>query len=154
MMKKRRLKVEYVSEYAKDLTYEGNRNKRAFQPVVFGEQAWRVERLQRDGLEYVVTDSPLALSLVYANPNLPKSFSTAVYDIFNSYTNVNVLLTRRHRFEYYGRNNTPESAEGIRNGILKMLNDYSIPYFEPVYDRQAQDIVDKVLELHPPVIET
>ena len=57
--------AELVTEFAKDLTWD---HSRAIldQMFVFGTQYHRLARLELDGVQVAVTDSPLLLSVVYA----------------------------------------------------------------------------------------
>ena len=66
IMKKRSLNVELVTEFAKDMTWENNMTAIGCQEYIFGNQSWRLERL-RDKVDFIITDSPLPLSILYNN---------------------------------------------------------------------------------------
>ena len=63
-LKKKDCNCEYVSEYAKDVVWEGTTNLLENQIHVFSEQLRRQWRLINK-VEYIITDSPLLLSSVY-----------------------------------------------------------------------------------------
>ena len=63
-MKQQGYSVEYVSEFAKELSWEGSTSQLENQAHVFAEQFRRQWRLI-DQVDYVITDSPLLLSSVY-----------------------------------------------------------------------------------------
>jgi ABC-type dipeptide/oligopeptide/nickel transport system ATPase component len=125
-MKRLGLSVEMAPEYAKELTYGNDINKRSYQPVVFGEQAWRIERLRRAGIKYIVTDSPLLLSQIYADDRLPTSFYDSVADLAESYTNIYIQMERRHTYLSIGRTETEEEAMKIRKLVDDVLDYYRI----------------------------
>ena len=58
------INTEYVSEYAKELVWEGKYDVLENQEHLFAEQAKRLERL-RGKVEVIVTDSPILMSHIY-----------------------------------------------------------------------------------------
>ena len=64
--------AELVTEYAKDKVWEGSINVLRDQIYVFAKQRFRLGRIVGK-VEYIVTDAPLLLSMVYGAPirNLP-----------------------------------------------------------------------------------
>jgi len=83
------LNVEEVPEYAKDLTWEKRLNTLQCQPYVFGKQLYRIYRLLGQ-VEYIITDSPLLLSIVYSK-EWPQSFKQSVIDIYEQMDNFSEL---------------------------------------------------------------
>ena len=119
-LKKRRVSCEYITEFAKDLTWEGNKTALACQEYVFGNQSYRMARV-KDKVDVLITDSPLPLSIVYNKDLKEPEFSTLVWQAFNKYDNVNFLLSRGDTYETTGRNETKEEAEKIDEFILNTL---------------------------------
>ena len=89
-------RVEYVSEYAKDLVNEGSEHKLKHQLYVFAKQLKKLSVLMDKGLDYVVTDSPLLLSYFYGNKygNVKPYFKDMVLSHINDYETLNIFINR------------------------------------------------------------
>jgi hypothetical protein len=105
-------KVELVTEYAKDLTYEKAVGKLANQLYVLAKQYHRLCRV-KDHVDYIVTDSPLFLTRFYGPPKL-YSISQDLYDEFN---NALFFIERVKPYAAYGRNQTEEEARDLDRRI-------------------------------------
>lgn len=122
MLKQRGMKAELVTEYAKDLTYE--RRDLSNQLAIFSEQERRMHRLKGSGVEYVVTDSPLLLSRVYAKGiYCGPEFEGLVQYLSDTYNNYNVLLERVKPYCPIGRNETEKEALEVDRSIEEVLGD-------------------------------
>lgn len=121
-MKKLGLNVELVTEYAKDLTWEGRQNLLNYdQLYVFAKQQRRLDRL-RNVVDYVVTDSPLLLGLAYLRKDYPASLGGLIYDYWNRYNNINFFLSREDKvYNPIGRNQTEEEARKLDDKIYSIL---------------------------------
>lgn len=103
LMKAAGEKVEFVTEYAKELTYDEDWMMLSEQALVLREQERRQRRL-RGKVDYVVTDSPLPVGLVYAPPPFDEPwFAERVWKAFDAYENFTVFVERVHPFQTYGR---------------------------------------------------
>jgi hypothetical protein len=138
-MKLLEYKVELVQEYAKDMTYEKRSNILEDQLYVFAKQARRLERL-KGHVDYVITDSPLLLSMVYNTKS--EILNELIEETFNSYANINFLLKRTKKYQTYGRNQTEEEAKEIDLKIAKMLIEKRYWYYNIDADETA---IDKIL---------
>lgn len=139
-MKTLEYKVELVQEYAKDMTYEKRSNILEDQLYVFAKQARRLERL-KGHVDYVITDSPLLLSIVYNTKS--EILNELIEETFNSYTNINFLLNRTKKYQTYGRNQTEEEAKEIDLKIAKMLIEKRYCYYNIDADETA---IDKIIK--------
>jgi hypothetical protein len=84
---------EYVSEFAKDLVWENREKSLKNQIYIFSKQyhkLWRVNGI----VDVIITDSPLLLSLIYANETAAEKFKEMVIEEFLSFNNLNYLLKR------------------------------------------------------------
>ena len=136
-MKKQQFNVELVTEYAKDLVYEKQydilKNDQLF---VLANQNKRIQSIveSNEHIDYVIVDSPLLLSKIYAIINqYPKdfiSFGEFCVDLFCSYENINLFLDRTNiPYNAEGRvQKTIEEAEKIDIAIKAELNYWKIPY--------------------------
>lgn len=139
-MKLLEYKVELVQEYAKDMTYENRSNILEDQLYVFTKQARTLERL-KGHVDYVITDSPLLLSIIYNTKS--QILNELIEETFNSYANINFLLKRTKKYQTYGRSQTEEEAKEIDLKIAKMLIEKRYWYYNIDADETA---IDKILE--------
>lgn len=132
-MKKRYHKVEYVSEFAKDLFWSGNQHLMTQQNLVLAEQSWRQERLKEHGVNFAVTDSPLMLSSYYGlryRTDLPQCFHDWVMHSFNQFDNINFFIHRSHPYEAAGRLQDEAESNQIADELLSFLKTRNIPVIE------------------------
>lgn len=95
-MKCRHHRVELVTERAREVVLDGSMKTLRCQPLLFGEQLYRLERLQGE-VDWVITDSPILLSAVYQKNRYPDSFRKSVVDIFRGFDNINIALDMPQR---------------------------------------------------------
>ncbi len=120
--------AEYISEFAKDKVYENNGEVFKHQEYLFGKQSFKMGRV-RDKVQVMVVDSPLILCIVYNNnTTLGEDFNKTVRSVFDSYSNRNYLLTRKHTYEIEGRFQNEEEALEIRKQIINALDELGIIY--------------------------
>lgn len=100
--------AELVTEYAKDLTWQKSTYVLGNQIHIFGEQQHRLWRL-KEGVDIVVTDSPLPQGLLYCNPS--DTFVKLVMEEFHKFQNINVSLRRVKAYNPKGRNQTLDEAK-------------------------------------------
>lgn len=141
-MKNLNLKVELVQEYAKDMTYENRSNILEDQLYIFAKQARRLKRL-KGHVDYVITDSPLLLSIIYNTQS--QILNELIEETFNSYVNINFLLKRIKKYQTYGRNQTEEQAREIDLKIQKMLIEKRYWYHNIDSDQQAVDKISQII---------
>ncbi|MGV1835225.1 AAA family ATPase [Rhizobium rhizogenes] len=124
LMKIRGHSVEYVSEYAKDLTWSKDWMGLAHQPSLLAQQDYRLFRLNKQ-VEWVITDSPLPMQIAYQGEEwLNAGLDKFTWDLFARYENFNVLLQRSGEFPYEqaGRNQTSEQAMVLDNVIDNLFH--------------------------------
>ncbi len=141
-MKQQGLEVEFVSEYAKQLTWEKRSMALSNQVYVFAKQLHQIHRLA-DQVDYIVTDSPLLLTLAYKPESMHPSFDAMVIDVVKEYPSINLMLERHTDYNSNGRNQTLREAVDVDERIKTILDYYRVPYstinpitFEPasIYD--------------------
>lgn len=129
-MKSEGYNVEYVSEYAKDLTYEERYGiLQQDQLYILAKQHRKVFRL-KDKVDYVISDSPLLLPYVYYELYSDtqiydrESFTNLVISIYDLYPNLNILLYRNDKYDYarYGRTQSLEDSKKIDKEIKEILS--------------------------------
>lgn len=132
------LRVELVTEYAKDLVW-ANRLEEMMdqQEYIFAKQNNRIHRL-RGKVDYVITDSPIFLSRIYPEINNKhgrtkewpalKEFYALVEKVWEGYDNTNFFLRRPRRFETTGRVHDERQSEEIDKAIIAALRETNTPY--------------------------
>lgn len=131
-LKKRGILTEYVSEYAKELVYEEKfdllDDSMYGQTIIFHEQKRRLDRLIGK-VEIIVTDSPLLLSITYAN-DANEQFKNKILMEFNNYNNFNLVVLRNKslEFEQSGRKENLEQSIIKDQQICELLEENNIFY--------------------------
>lgn len=125
--------VELVTEYAKDMVWEQRTNILTDQVYIAAKQNRRMERLVDQGLDVVVTDSPLIMGCMYQPDDYFVHFEPLVAEIFKSYTNsLNIYLNRGFDYNPIGRYQTAEQASLIDQQIIQLLKRHDVPIHHSV----------------------
>jgi len=127
-LKKRWVSAELVGEFAKELVWSDSGHLLSQQNYVFAHQEHRLNRLIGK-VDVAVCDAPLLLSAFYAPENYPLSFNQSVFDFFNLYENVNILVRRSHEYAKDGRLQNEQEADAIALGLENFLKDNGIPFY-------------------------
>lgn len=143
LMKLRGHKVELVTEYAKDLTYEKAHDKLQDQEHILEEQFKRQERLVGH-VDWIITDSPLLLSHIYYKGS-DKNFRNQITNFFDFYDNENFFLKRTKPYSRYGRSQTSDEAKEIDRQILDMLEEQKFGYTILLGDEDAHVLIYNIL---------
>lgn len=146
-LKKRGIETEYVSEYAKELVWDGNLTmldgSYQHQRALFEEQNHRVKRLLGK-VDVVVTDSPALLSLMYIKePN--QEFTQIVLEQFSNQQNFNLFINRGKEYQQTGRLQTREESIAIDNSIKGFLKENNI-YYGTYYHHTLDVLVDNIIK--------
>jgi len=159
ILKKKGINCEYISEYAKDKTWEGSKTTLSNQIYVFGKQHHKMF-IVKDKVEVMICDSPLLFSIIYDSNKTKKgdNFYEHIIEEYNRFNNINFYIDRTTKYNPIGRNQTEGEAIKIDNQIQSILIDNNIDYY--VYNRNlvhsketinnkcntANDIVEKILK--------
>lgn len=128
LMKLNEMNVELVTEYAKDLTWEERYDTLDDQLYVFAKQQKRLQVL-KNKVNYVVTDSPLILGLIYRQWNyLPNNFEPLVFEVWDQFENKNYFIKRTKKYQRVGRSQNEDQAEGIDEQVKLFLQTKSVPF--------------------------
>lgn len=153
--------AQQVTEFARDHINECRRNDGEFNPdfadqqMFFHEQLRREEALNPDAVEFMITDSPIFLSLVYAFPMVtPETYAQRQWyiklyeewlaDHVQRYDHMFVLAREKPFFNDGTRGGTNEGAEDIHERIIGFLRYHEIP-FADICGKDCER-VEKVLE--------
>lgn len=156
-LKQQKINCEYVSEYAKDIVWEGTNKLLENQIHVFSEQFRRQFRLLNK-VDYIVTDSPLILNSIYFNYycnsatpekiifseefklSLEKTFNLS----FSEFDNIVYFIKREKEYQPVGRLQTLDEAITIDNDIYESLirNNISFSYLT---GKSEKENINKIL---------
>ena len=143
-MKLASIEVELVTEYAKDMVWEERNNILMQQEYIFAKQHRRISRLIGK-VDFIITDSPLYLSLIYTPPSFPDSFRQFIKDIAKSYDNKYFYINRIKRYNPNGRNHTEEESNQVGLNIRNFLIENKIEFEMVDGDRNAPfQIIDSL----------
>ncbi len=117
---------ELITEYAKQLAWQGTLHTKRHDGYIFGKQAQR-QHVPFGEVEVMITDSPLPLSIVYDEKN-NTAFHKYVMSEFNRYDNINYFIERRKAYLRKGRHETENMAKEIDDKTIQVLHDQHIPY--------------------------
>lgn len=148
-LKKKGIITEYVSEYAKELVYEERwdilDDSMKNQKVILEEQKRRLDRLVGK-VQVIVTDSPLLLSITYAN-DATDEYKEDILRQFNEYDNINFVIVRNRRreFQQSGRKQNFEESKEKDIQITQLLEDNEIVY-QTYYQKNIKDVVNLIMQ--------
>lgn len=149
-MKTNNHQVEYIQEYAKELTFGKDFTKLSDQLLILGEQHHRMFRL-KDQLEYLIHDSPFVMGMTYLqdDPHLPKDiYAELITTMFKSYNNLNIFLERNveeHGYQEYGRSQSLDEAIAKDVEIKQMLIDNEIPFYTIKMGKTSVEDISEIL---------
>jgi len=137
LMKRHEYDVELVTEFAKGCVWEDRPRTLDDQLYVSAKQNHQLERL-RSKVRYAISDSPLLLGILYSRCSVRfPSFHQLLSEVFFSYENFNILLTRVGRYQQSGRVQTEAEAKIKRDQLIEILDQYKVNYVTMVGDERA-----------------
>jgi len=145
-MKLEHLEVEFVTEYAKDMTWEKRYNVLGDQLYMLAKQNRRLQRL-KDQVDWVITDSSILVGMIYCpNDYLPNHFRNLLFEVYHEYENINVFFNRGTKYNPVGRNQTEEDAKKIDKKIKDLLDQNSLPYHQLTVSPTVVDDLYKLVK--------
>ena len=125
-MKMAGLNVELIQEYVKSKLFEETPYPFKDQLYVFAKQN-KKQRELNGKVDFIITDSPLLMSLVYNQTEVPL-FNNLVLEYYNQYDNMNFLLKRNHAYHTEGRFQTEHESDVIGEQLEEHLKKYNVEY--------------------------
>lgn len=139
--------VELVPEYAKEMVWEGRQPILDEQLYVFAKQYRRLSRLIGK-VEYIITDSPITLGIVYTNPDYFKNLAPLIIEAHDSFNNINIVLERVSGYNNHGRQQTENEARLI-DGKIRLMLESNNDHYTVVQVRDAntyKKLINAILE--------
>lgn len=111
-MKLKGYNVEMVTEFAKDLTWEGHHDDLGNALFVSGTQLRRMRRLVGQ-VDYIITDSPVLIGAMYAATAIQEPLKQILLHHHREFDNFNVIVDRVKPYQPKGRNQTEDEARAL-----------------------------------------
>lgn len=147
---------EMNREYIKEWVWEGRDIRDGDQTYFFAKQSRRERLYMKNGLDFIITDSPLILTHYYGMKydSLEKNHNTSLMMLKHHhefckekrYKIEHFLLNRTKEYNPAGRYQTEDEAKKFDIEIADMLNGLNIKYREIKGDELAVENIIKNLE--------
>lgn len=146
LMKTADMQVELVTEYAKDMTWEGRHEILQDQLYITAKQNRKLARLRNHNIDWVVTDSPLLLGTQYMTPDyLGGKFEDMLFELWNSYDNLNFFIKRNKKYNPTGRNQSEAGAKLIDTNLIDFMKRNGIEYTNVIGTLNAPHTIFDIL---------
>ena len=139
-MKQKHQSVELVREYVKEWAYEGRSITPYDQHYFFGKQMRKELVVLNANVQYIITDSPLILQIMYAeraglSDNSVSAMLVMLQEYEKDFPSVNIMLDRRDKpYVESGRYETYEQAVKMDRRIMENCIDWKIDFKEIPYN--------------------
>ena len=108
---------------------------------IFGKQHHKIWRVYGK-VDWVITDSPLLLSIYYNNDVALKHFNDVVLESFSRFDNRTYFLERDDSFfKDEGRVHNLETSKEIDKTLKELLKTYHIPYTTVSAKNAVEEII-------------
>lgn len=156
LLKKAGYNAEMNREYIKDWVWDGRKIQDGDQVYITAKQAKKEATYVRSGLDFIITDSPLALTTFYGNiyDKYEKEFAACKQIVKqhhslckdNGYKAEHFFLVRSKAYNPSGRHQTEVIAKEYDIQIKSFLDSYPINYKIVVCDNEVEErIVDMLI---------
>lgn len=140
-LNRKQMRIEYVPEFAKDLTWNEDFITLENQRFVFANQHHRFYRLRKK-VDIVVTDAPIFNSIVYSGKGEENKFFHAdVFNEFKQYQNLNIYLERQVAYKTHGRKQTEEEAKLVDEEVLRCLSYFKVPFVKIGIENSVETVI-------------
>lgn len=154
-LKMKHYNCEMNREYVKEWVWEGREIQPGDQPYFFAKMARREKIYMNQGVDFIITDSPLILTSFYGRKydELEKRYDTSAMMLKNhheiskslGYKVEHYFLNRIKPYQESGRLQTEEESKEIDNELKLFLTDYGIKFTEIDADDNAVDNIINTL---------
>jgi len=141
-----KIECERISEYAKDVVWEGNVEKLNNQIYIFAKQLKKHIDLNNK-VKVLITDSPLPLGLIYDN-NKTKYLGELILNEYNKFRNLNIFLNRKGEYNTTGRLQTLDEAIQKDKEIKQLLINKNIEFVDFDGIEENVDEIIKYIKRH------
>lgn len=135
-----------IEEYATERSVEEDWDTLSNQRKVLTKQDRRQRRFVGK-VDWIVTDSPLVLSVLYAPPPwATEEFFKEVWQTFDQYENINVWIDRVKPYQKYARHHDEDEARDLDGRLRNLCNhiiDFTVPGDENAPAKVVQYLRDR-----------
>lgn len=129
MMKRDGHQVEQIPEHAKELVWRDRQKELADQLHITGEQHHRLFTMIGK-VDYVITDSPILLGVLYLQDWLPREpFLQVIKAHLDLYENVWIYVNRVRPYDPHGRVQSESESEQVDKDLKALLEELGIKPF-------------------------
>jgi len=138
LLKKKGYNCEMNREYVKEWVWEGREIKEGDQSYIFSKQARKERQYIKEGLDFIISDSPMALSIYYGDKydKYEKGFGACrvllkqhhQFCKDNNYKVEHIFLVRQKEYNPSGRLQTEEEAKQFDIEIKDFMDSININY--------------------------
>lgn len=121
------INAEYVSEYAKDVTWNESFKLFDNQLLILAEQYHRVRPLLGK-VDIVLQDTSLLNSLAFLQKEEFKNFEPLILELCSTMNCLNVFVERVHPYHSIGRIQTEVQSKELDKRYIEIMNKNNIPY--------------------------
>jgi len=144
MLKDLNVETELVTEYVKDMIWEGRTKIFECQPYIFGKQLYKLFRVA-ENVDVIITDRPILLDAIY-DPEQDEDFRRYILKKFNQFDNINVFLERVKPFNPNGRNeNSLEEARQYDGFIKSFMDNNGVKYYTATGDLDGCEYIKNLI---------
>lgn len=149
-LKESQVDAEASLEFVKEYIHSNTNQLLSYQNYIFSQQERQLRiLLDSKEVEFATTDAPLLHSVFYAPEDYPVFFKELVFEIYNSYDNINYFINRKHTYSHQGRIHDEVSSDLITRKLKSFLINHSIPFIEiDSTDDIKSTLVLDILENH------
>lgn len=124
--------IEQIHEYVKSWAWIGRKPKSFDQVYIFSKQLHAEDRILYSGVEHIITDCPLILSIVYSRKYQAPAcnhIASIIQEFEKHYPSINIFLQREGiPYHQKGRFQKYEEALEIDEEIENCLNEFAPSY--------------------------
>lgn len=133
--------VELVQEYVKNWAFEKRHPERFDQVFLIGQQMRQEDLMLRNGVEVIVTESPVLMSACYGKWFKAKSWKHLIpiaLDFEKQYPSLNIFLTRGEEYNTKGRFQSKDDAVALDKFIRSIYLQSKHKIFDVMFNDQAE----------------
>lgn len=149
-LKESQTDAEASLEFVKEYIHANTEHLLSYQNYIFAQQERQLRiLLDSKEVEFALTDAPLLHSAFYAPDNYPVFFKELVFEIYNSYDNVNYFINRKHSYSHQGRVHNEVDSDLITRRLKSFLINHNVAFTEiNSTDDLRQTVLQDVLSNH------
>ena len=143
-LKESQTDAEASLEFVKEYIHSNTEHLLSYQNYIFAQQERQLRiLLNSKEVEFALTDAPLLHSAFYAPEDYPVFFKELVFEIYNSYDNINFFINRNHPYSHQGRVHNEVDSDLITRRLKSFLINHNVAFTEI---KSTDDLKETVLQ--------